>query len=90
MSPLTEGFFLGVIATSTLACGLIFLKFWRKTRDPLFMAFAASFLIEGLNRAAILSSEKPNEHGTWTYIIRLLSFALIIAAILKKNYPGRR
>jgi uncharacterized membrane protein HdeD (DUF308 family) len=84
-----EGFLLGVIAASSIIAGLFFLKFWRKTHDSFFLAFAASFLIEGLNRSAILLVNKPNEGSPWTYLVRLLSFLLILVAILRKNYEGK-
>ena len=80
------GFLLGVIATSSLTAGVFFLKFWRRTRDSLFLAFALAFIIEGLNRIAILTVAHPNEGSPWIYLIRLLAFLLILAAILKKNY----
>jgi uncharacterized membrane protein HdeD (DUF308 family) len=81
-----EGFLLGVIALSSLIAGVFFLKFWRDTRDSFFLAFAASFIIEGLNRCGVLLVEKPNEGSPWIYLVRLLSFLLILWAILKKNY----
>ena len=84
-----EGFLIGVIATSSLAAGLFFLKFWRRTRDGFFLAFAASFIIEGLNRSALLFMDKPNEGSPWIYLIRLLSLLLILGAILHKNYGGK-
>lgn len=49
-----EGFLLGVIAVCSIIAGLFFLRFWRDTRDSLFLAFAAAFIIEGLNRTAML------------------------------------
>lgn len=81
-----EGFLLGVIATSSLAAGLFFLKFWRTTRDSFFLAFAASFIIEGLNRSTVLFADRPNEGNPWIYVVRLLSLLLILMAILRKNY----
>lgn len=84
-----NGFLLGVIATASVMAGVFFLRFWRRTHDSFFLAFAASFIIEGLNRAAVLFSAKPNEANAWTYLIRLLSFLLILAAILRKNYGSR-
>jgi uncharacterized membrane protein HdeD (DUF308 family) len=83
------GFLLGVIATASLTAGIFFLKFWRKTHDSFFLAFAASFIIEGLNRSAVLLVNKPNEGSPWTYLVRLLSLLLILIAILRKNYSGR-
>jgi uncharacterized membrane protein HdeD (DUF308 family) len=81
-----EGFLLGVIATSSLIAGVFFLKFWRKTDDSLFLAFGVAFLVEGLNRCAVLFLAKPNEGSPCIYIVRLLAFLLILAAILHKNY----
>lgn len=85
---IVEGFLLGVIATSSVAAGLFFLKFWRSTRDSFFLAFAASFIVEGLNRSALLFVEKPSEGSPVIYLIRLLSMLLIVFAILRKNYRG--
>ena len=84
-----EGFLLGVIATSSITAGIFFLKFWRKTHDSFFLAFAASFIIEGMNRSAVIFANRPNEGSPWTYLVRLLSFLLILAAILRKNYSEK-
>lgn len=56
-----DGFLLGVIATTSVTAGVYFLKFWKTTRDSLFLAFGESFIIEGLNRCAALFIQKPNE-----------------------------
>jgi len=81
-----EGFLLGVISTGSLTAGLFFLKYWRRTRDPFFLAFAASFLVEAANRAFVLFLPNPSEASPWTYVVRLLSFLLILAAIFRKNF----
>lgn len=81
-----EGFLIGVIATTSLIAGLLFLKFWRDTRDFFFLAFAASFTIEGLNRIGMLFLARPNEGNPGIYLVRLFAFLLILFAILKKNY----
>jgi len=81
-----EGFLLGVIATASLTAGLFFLKFWRRSRDVLFLAFAAAFIIEAFNRASLLFMAHPSEAVTWYYIVRLVAFLIILAGILKKNY----
>lgn len=81
-----NGFLLGVIATSSIAAAAFFLKFWRRTRDSLFLYFGVAFLIEGLNRVMVLGREHPNEGSPWHYLVRLLAFLIILAAILRKNY----
>jgi hypothetical protein len=80
-----EGFLLGVIVTASLTAGLFFLKFWRQTRDVLFLGFAAAFLIEGINRATFLALERPSEGTPSIYAVRLLAFLLLLGAILYKN-----
>ncbi|HEY1965264.1 MAG TPA: DUF5985 family protein [Acidobacteriaceae bacterium] len=81
-----EGFLLGVIATSSVTAGFFFLKFWKQTRDSLFLAFGLAFVVEGLNRCAVLFLAKPNEGSPYIYFVRLLAFLLILGAILHKNY----
>jgi hypothetical protein len=80
-----EGFLLGVIVTASLTAGLFFLKFWRQTRDVLFLGFAAAFLIEGINRSMFLMLERPYEGRPALYMIRLFAFLLLLAAIVVKN-----
>ncbi len=81
-----EGFLLGVIATASVTAGLFFLRFWRTTRDRLFLAFAAFFFIEAINRIVLLCFEHPNEGSPWIYLIRLLALLILLFAILEKNY----
>jgi hypothetical protein len=57
-----------------LVAGLFFLRFWRDTRDRLFLGFAISFLIEGLNRATLGLSGDPNKEGRFLFCaVSLLS-----------------
>jgi uncharacterized membrane protein HdeD (DUF308 family) len=83
-----NGFLLGVIATTSLTAGIFFLRFWRDTRDSLFLAFAVAFIIEALNRTAMLLLRQPNEGSPWIYIVRFFAFLLILIGILNKNRRG--
>ncbi|MGA7853399.1 MAG: DUF5985 family protein [Candidatus Acidiferrales bacterium] len=85
-----EAFLLGVVVMASLTAGVFFLKFWKSTRDSFFLAFAAYFLIEGLDRIALLFFAKPNEASPWIYLVRLFALLLILAAILRKNYGDGR
>jgi hypothetical protein len=80
-----DGFLLGVIVTASFVAAAFFLKFWRKTRDWLFLGFALAFFIEGLNRMSFLSLEDPRGGNSIAYSIRLVSYLLILAAIAYKN-----
>jgi uncharacterized membrane protein HdeD (DUF308 family) len=83
-----NGFLLGVIATTSFTAGIFFLRFWRETRDSLFLAFAVAFIIEALNRTAMLLLSQPNEGSPWIYIVRFFAFLLILIGILNKNRRG--
>lgn len=80
-----ESFLLGVIVTASLVAGMFFLKFWRQTRDTLFLGFGAAFIIEGINRLGFLFLEQPNEGHPAIYLVRLLSYLLILGSIIQKN-----
>ncbi len=84
-----EAFLLGMITASSLIAGVFFLKFWKRTHESLFLSFAIAFLVEGLNRIAMLRAEHPNEGSPWTYVVRLFAFLIILAGILRKNYGAR-
>lgn len=80
-----EGFLIGVIVTTSIVAGLFFLRFWKRTHDPLFLAFGVAFLMEGINRVRFLSLANPSEGEPSIYLIRLLAFLLIAGAIIHKN-----
>ena len=80
-----EGFLLGVIVTCSFIVAGFFARFWRSTRDILFLGFAAAFFLEGVNRTAFLFLDKPNAGDEFIYIVRLLSYLIILAAIANKN-----
>ena len=80
-----EGFLLGVIVTCSFVAAGFFARFWFATRDLLFLGFAAAFVLEGLNRMAFLFLDRPNAGDEYIYVVRLLSYLLILAAIASKN-----
>ena len=84
-----EGFLLGVIVTTSFVATAFFWKFWRQTHDTLFLAFAAAFLIEGVNRISFLFIATPNEGSPAIYAVRLVAFLLIVGAIVRKNLGMR-
>jgi hypothetical protein len=84
-----EGFLLGIIVTTSIVAAGFFWRFWRQTRDTLFLAFAAAFLTEGVNRTSFLFLDSPNEGSPTIYFVRLIAFLLILAAIVRKNWGMR-
>ena len=83
--PILAAFTAGALTLGWLAIGVFFLKFWRRTGDLLFLAFAAAFMIEGVNRLGFFFLEHPNEGSPTIYLVRLFAFLLIVAAIVMKN-----
>jgi hypothetical protein len=82
--PLVD-FLSGATAFGFFVCGLFFLRFWRRTRDPLFMAFALAFALLGIGQAVLALANIPTEERGALFLIRLSAFALILFAILRKN-----
>ena len=80
---------LGAISLASIACGMFFLRFWRGGRDRFFLLFGISFLLEGINRFALALILRPNEGSPGIYLVRLVSYGLILAAIVDKNL-GRK
>lgn len=81
-------FISGMLVAGYAVAGLFFLRFWRRTRDRLFAWFAAAFWLLGAQRAALaaLGPAAP-EATTWLYVVRLVAFLLILAAVIDKNRP---
>ena len=66
-------------------CGLFFLRFWWRTRDQLFLAFAFAFALLATGQALLGLTNLPAEDAQPAYLIRLTAFGIIIVAILRKN-----
>lgn len=75
-------FLRGAVAACCLLAGLFFLRFWKLTRDRLFLLFSVAFWIFGLNWVLLTAGGPLSEH---LYVLRLLTFLLIAAAVVDKN-----
>ena len=82
-------FLSGMTSGLCLVAGLFFLRFWRKTGDRFFGFFAASFWMMALHRWMMMWM-RDNEYVLVVYLIRLLSFVLILVAIVDKNWARPR
>lgn len=87
--PLLDIFLLGVIVALSAVAMVFFLRFWKSTRDPLFIAFASFFAVQAFIHAAALGLNHPNEGTFGLYLLRLLAVLGILAAILWKNVAKR-
>ncbi len=78
-------FIAGAITMGALVAGLFFMRFWRKTRDRLFLMFGLAFWMLAANRLALSCVPEEDEVRTFLYVIRLCAFLLILVAIIDKN-----
>jgi hypothetical protein len=77
-------FGLGAAVAICCVIGLIFLRFWRKSKDRLFLSFAISFWLLGVNWFALAVVREDEPHTT-LYLVRLVAFAVLLAGIWDKN-----
>lgn len=82
-------FLSGAAALGFFVSGLFFVRFWLRTREELFLAFALCFALLGIGQTVIALAQVPTEEKGSLYLIRLLAFVLILVAIYRKNRPSR-
>lgn len=83
-------FLSGAVTLGFLVAAGFFFRFWRKTADRLFLAFAVAFLLFTLNQALASVLTVVLEPSSLIYGLRVLGFILILAAIVDKNAQSRR
>ena len=82
-------FLSGAVTLGFATAALFFLRFWRDTREELFLAFAAAFLLLGVGQAILALGGIPDEQRSWVYLVRLVAFLLIIGAFWHQNRNRR-
>lgn len=83
-------FLSGMLVAGFALAALFFLRFWRRTGDPLFLSFAGAFLLLGIGQTLLVLIDLAEEDRSWIYLVRLAAFMLILAAIYGKNRSTRR
>jgi hypothetical protein len=79
-----DDFLKGMLVMGAGVIGLFFIRFWRRTHDRLFLAFAGAFWLLALNWF-LLVLVKTDEAQTALYSIRIAAYGLIIFGIWSKN-----
>ena len=85
MSPQTIDFTSGLTAMGFVTSALFFLRFWTRSRDALFMAFASAFALLGVEQALATAFSALREEQSWIYVLRLAAFVIIIVSVVRKN-----
>ena len=80
----------GAIVMGYALASLFFLKFWRRTRDGLFLAFSGAFLLMAATPFLTAILHIPKEEQSPFYLLRLAAYLLIIGAILAKSLKASR
>ena len=75
----------GAVTLGFLVAAGFFARFWRRTGDRLFLAFGVAFVLLALNQAMAWWLGEADERIGYTYLLRILGFLLILAAIIDKN-----
>lgn len=83
-------FLAGAVTLGYIIAAAFFLRFWFKTADRLFLAFAAAFALFALNQALVYAFTVLIEPASAVYVLRVLGFVILIAAIVDKNLLSRR
>jgi 4-hydroxybenzoate polyprenyltransferase len=83
-------FLQGATFLGSLAVAVCFLRFWRQSREPLFLVFAGAFLLFAINRVVlVVLDDADEEQRLWVYVSRALAFSLIAAAVVRQNLRRR-
>ncbi len=80
----------GALVMGNFVAGLFFFRFWKSTRDRLFMIFGWAFVLFGVQRLALALIPGSFEDSAPLYIIRLVGFTLILIAVIDKNRSGKK
>ena len=78
-------FLRGALAMASFVAGLFFLRFFRESRERLFLFFALAFWLLSVSWIGLATIAVETESGHLVYLIRLAAFVLIIAGIVDKN-----
>lgn len=78
-------FLQGATMLASLGVALFFLRYWRRTRDRLFLVFALAFAVFAVNRVLLSTVAEDSEAQTLVYLLRAATFVMIAAAVLDKN-----
>lgn len=82
-------FLRGAEAMGFVVVAMYFVRFWRSSRDVLFLLFAIAFLLEAVSHAALGINADPLERRPVFYLPRLIAYILIIAGVVSKNVGAR-
>jgi hypothetical protein len=78
-------FLSGVLMMACATAAALFFRYWRQTLDRLFLWFAISFSLLGIERIVNFRPLTGDLAHPAVYLLRFVAFLLIIIAIVDKN-----
>jgi len=75
----------GAVAMGCAIAAIFFLRFWRQSRDRLFVWFAYAFALLAVSYALLGTVSFATEWRVYVFVLRLVAFALILYGIFEKN-----
>ena len=75
----------GAVAMGCILAGVFFLRFWRESRDRLFLHFASAFWMLGASYVVLGVVAFATEWRVYVFVVRLLAFCMILYGIIDKN-----
>lgn len=78
-------FLYGSVAMGCAVLAVLFLRFWRQSRDQLFVWFSCAFTMLGVSYILLGTIAFATEWRVSIFVVRLLAFCLILYGIVAKN-----
>jgi len=85
MTEAASSMLMGAVAMASFVAMLFFLRHWQQTRDAFFLLFAIAFGVDAASRAVLGLWRLAEDTEPFVYLARLVTFGLIILAIVQKN-----
>jgi len=85
-----SAFLAGLLTMGFVVGAVFFLRFWRTTRDRLFLAFAGGFALLALNFALPTVMRLPDSRLDEVFLLRVAAFVLIGGPVVWRNWRPRR
>ncbi|MBK7857889.1 MAG: hypothetical protein IPJ65_04535 [Archangiaceae bacterium] len=79
----------GALAMSSWVAGVFFLRFYKESRDRLFLFFWFGFWVLALNWVGLVVVSDGGETRHFVYALRLVAFCSILVGVIDKNRRGR-
>lgn len=71
----------GAVAMACGAIGVFFVRFWRESRDRLFLCLTLGFWMLGVNYGVLGALPATDEHRAYALLLRLIGFIAILAGV---------